>query len=148
MTAPMESSGTPVADRDRVAVILHDADCRDRCEPSAMGIYYKQADALFDAGLLVGPCCHRSEVERPVLDREALRKILAKAYAAGMNRYNSGKINPPSEVQKLDEFTDAVMKMARSEAEVKAEALREAADLGYYNSAWLRERADELEEGR
>lgn len=50
-----------------------------------------------------------SPAPRPVVDREALsmalRPLLAKAYAAGQSAYNSGKINPPTEIQKLDDLT-------------------------------------------
>jgi hypothetical protein len=45
---------------------------------------------------------------RPQPTREQIREALNKAYAAGMNRYNSGKINPPSEVEKLDQIEAAL----------------------------------------
>jgi hypothetical protein len=32
--------------RQAPAVVLHDAVCRDRCEPQAMGAMYRQADAI------------------------------------------------------------------------------------------------------
>jgi hypothetical protein len=52
-----------------------------------------------------------------------LRPLLAKAYAAGMTRYNSGKINPPTEVQKLDALTSdataAVLSLLPTEEDTK-----------------------------
>lgn len=33
---------------------------------------------------------------------DAIRNYLNKAYAAGMTAYNSGKINPPTEIETLD----------------------------------------------
>lgn len=51
-----KQGATPVASRDRIAVVLHDRHCPDRrCEPSMMGAYYDQADALLAAGVFREP---------------------------------------------------------------------------------------------
>lgn len=85
---------------------------------------------------------------RPVIDREAA----LKAIVAASNPEGSDCILGREYVENwADVFVDAVMGLARSEAEVKAEALREAAEderlvgLVPGTQEWLRERADELD---
>lgn len=65
---------TPVASRDRIAVALHDRHCPDRrCEPTMMGAYYDQADALLAAGVF------RELPSREMLSEALLAALLALA---------------------------------------------------------------------
>jgi hypothetical protein len=109
----------------------NEAGCTLACGYAGDDLPTHLAQALQDAGLLADPA-------KPLLDRESVRTQIIKAYTAGMNRYNSGKANVPSEVQKVEEYTDAVMELARpvpTREDVHAQIAKAyAAGMNRYNS--------------
>jgi hypothetical protein len=142
----VRSEAVPVADRTGINALagwLEEVFSTDE-----EGITWeKAAEALFECGAV--------RPEAVALDREAaLNAMIAAIYEPEDG--NIGIVRqglPQHDWEVLSIAADAVMQLARPEAVVKAEALREAADAYAPGShdwhkfrQWLRERADEMEE--
>ena len=127
---PAES--VPVADRKRIAYTL----------ARLTGVNEKEglrlADALFSAGVF------RSEAV--ALDRDAVEQVVT---VCGFGYASTDDEISARHLGMIGNTVDRLVALARPEAVVKAEALREAAAYASRQTAeWLRERAAELEAGR